>query len=62
MSEESTHEECALYQMALSIFNRHKARTLCNLEEANCPRAYRDSVKRDLDYLRKDILDLIGGQ
>lgn len=53
---------CALHQMALAQFNRHKARLLGNLEDANCPRAYVESVRADFDYCRKDILDLIGGQ
>lgn len=41
--------------MTARIVNRHKARTLCELEEAHCPRIYIDCVKRNLDYLRSDL-------
>ena len=40
---------------ANQIINRHKARILSNLEEANCPIIYRDAVISGLNWLRSDI-------
>jgi len=38
-----------------AIINRHKARLLKNLEDANCPQVYRDAVTTGLNWLRSDI-------
>ena len=38
-----------------AIINRHKARLLKNLEDANCPQVYRDAVTSGLNWLRSDI-------
>ena len=42
----------------LQSCNRHMARLLCDLEEAQCPRVYRDMVRAGLKYLRHDMLVL----
>jgi len=39
------------------IVNRHKARLLQNLEDANCPRIYIDAVISGLNWLRSDLND-----
>lgn len=39
--------------------NRHIARLLSELEEANCPAIYRDAVKGKLGWLRSDLHELI---
>jgi len=43
-----------------SIINRHMARLLCELEEANCPQIFREAVKSKLSWLRKDLNELKG--
>jgi len=40
----------------LQSCNRHMARLLCDLEEAQCPKVYRDVVRAGLKYLRHDML------
>ena len=37
------------------IINRHKARILSDLEEANCPLIFRNAVVSGLNWLRSDI-------
>lgn len=44
--------------MLLKVMNRHKARTLADLEQINCPAAYIDIIRNRLDYLRNDIIQL----
>ena len=39
--------------------NRHMARLLCNLEDANCPKVHREIVKRELQWLRHDLLAIV---
>ena len=43
------------------IINRHKARLLCNLEDANCPAIYKDAVIAEWDWMRSDIQEGIEG-
>ncbi len=38
-----------------AICNRHIARILTDLEEANCPAIFRDAVKSKLQWLRSDL-------
>lgn len=38
-----------------SIINRHKARLLKNLEDAQCPKVYLEAVISGLNWLRSDI-------
>lgn len=40
------------------ICNRHKARLLCQLEEANCPAIYIQAVRNEIEWLRKDLKDM----
>ena len=42
------------------IINRHKARLLQNLEDAQCPEIYRQAVKAELDWLRSDLNEASG--
>ena len=42
----------------LQSCNRHMARLLCDLEDAQCPKVYRDVVRAGLKYLRHDMLVL----
>lgn len=44
--------------MLLKVMNRHKARTLADLKQINCPTAYIDIIRNRLDYLRNDIIQL----
>lgn len=37
------------------IVNRHTARLLTELEEANCPRVFREAVKSEIQWLRSDL-------
>jgi demethoxyubiquinone hydroxylase (CLK1/Coq7/Cat5 family) len=40
------------------VINRHMARTLTELEDANCPVVYLDAVRRNMCWLRSDLLEL----
>jgi hypothetical protein len=42
----------------LRACNRHMARLLADLEEAQCPKVYRDVVRAGMQYLRHDMIDL----
>ena len=44
-----------------AIINRHIARLLTNLEDANCPDVYRQAVKSELTWLRSDLRELFKG-
>ena len=44
--------------LVLASCNRHMARLLCDLEEAQCPKVYRDVVRAGMKYLRHDMLEL----
>lgn len=44
------------------IINRHKARLLTNLENANCPSVYIQAVKSALNWMRSDLNELKGIQ
>jgi hypothetical protein len=37
------------------ILNRHIARLMCNLEDANCPEVYKQAVKAELSWVRSDL-------
>ena len=39
------------------ICNRHKARLLCNLEDAECPVVWRKTVSDALNWLRSDLMN-----
>ena len=41
------------------IINRHIARLLTNLEQANCPDIYVQAVKSELSWLRSDLKELL---
>jgi hypothetical protein len=41
------------------IINRHTARLLTNLEQANCPEVYKQAVKAELNWIRSDLRELI---
>jgi hypothetical protein len=43
----------------LKSCNRHMARLLCDLEEAQCPKVHREIVKRELQWLRHDLLAIV---
>jgi hypothetical protein len=47
-----------LQSQVLKSCNRHLARLLCDLEEAQCPKVYREIVKRAMQYMRHDMLVL----
>lgn len=40
------------------VVNRHLARLLDNLEQANCPTVYVQAVKAEISWLRSDIKEL----
>ena len=42
------------------IVNRHKARLLTDLENANCPAVYIQAVKTALNWMRSDLNELKG--
>ena len=44
------------------IVNRHMARLLTNLENANCPAVYLQAVKSEFKWLRKDLQDAVDAQ
>jgi hypothetical protein len=44
-----------------AICNRHIARLLTDLEEANCPAIFRDAVKSKLQWLRQDLNEMNEG-
>jgi hypothetical protein len=35
------------------------ARLLCDLEDAQCPKVHREIVKRELQWLRHDLLAIV---
>jgi len=37
------------------IINRHKARLLCNLEDINCPKVYKDAIISAFNWMRSDL-------
>ena len=39
--------------------NRHMARLLGNLEDANCPEVYKQAAKAELTWLRSDLKELV---
>lgn len=43
------------------IINRHKARLLGNLEDANCPAVYKNAVSDGLSWLRSDVMNELEG-
>jgi hypothetical protein len=43
------------------IINRHIARLLTNLEQANCPEVYVQAVKSELTWLRSDLKEFYEG-
>ena len=42
------------------LVNRHKARLLKNLENAQCPSIYHQAVRDSLDWLRADLQAIEG--
>ena len=42
----------------LRYINRHMAKALADLEEINCPIAYRDVVRNRFGFLRSDLVAL----
>lgn len=46
----------------LRIINKHKGKTLGDLEEINCPVAYLDVFRNRYDYLRSEIVALANGK
>jgi hypothetical protein len=46
----------------LRILRRHKARTIGDLEDIDCPKGYRDSVRSNLDWLISDMTGLAAGE
>ena len=44
------------------IINRHMARLLCELEDAECPVLYRMAVKAAFQWLRSDLVDKEGAR
>ena len=42
------------------VINRHIARLLSELEDANCPTIYVQAVKSKLSWMRADLNDLKG--
>ena len=43
----------------LKSCNRHMARLLSDLEDAQCPKVHREIVKRELHWLRHDLLAIV---
>ena len=48
-----------LTEITDKIINRHIARLLTNLEQANCPDIYVQAVKSELSWLRSDLKELL---
>jgi len=42
-----------------SVVNRHMARLLTDLEDAQCPAIFRDAVRSALAWLRKDLKERV---
>ena len=57
MYKTSNNQERRTNEMVTSnkIINRHKARILSDLEEADCPLIFRNAVISGLNWLRSDI-------
>ena len=53
------NEMSELTETTEKIINRHIARLLTNLEQANCPDVYVQAVKSELSWLRSDLKDLL---
>jgi len=41
-----------------AIVNRHIARLMTELEDANCPAIFRDAVKSELVWMRQDLNEM----
>lgn len=37
------------------ILSRHKARLMCNLSDASCPKVYMDAVSSEWNWTRSDL-------
>ncbi len=55
VSENSKKSETREMATSNKIINRHKARILSDLEEADCPLIFRNAVISGLNWLRSDI-------
>ena len=42
-----------------SVCNRHAARLMTNLEDAECAKVYVDAVRREFRWLRGDLCELV---
>lgn len=47
-----------LFNEITRIVNRHKARLLTDLTDANCPKMYIEAVSSALSWLRSDLQNL----
>lgn len=54
----SPKEVIAMMEDIERVINRHTARLLTNLEQANCPEVYKQAVKAELSWLRSDVKEL----
>ena len=48
-------EHTAIGKTSDQIVNRHIARLMSNLEQANCPEIFMQAVKTELTWLRSDV-------
>lgn len=52
------NEQIELIEAIERTVNRHTARLLTNLEQANCPDVYKQAVKAEMTWLRSDLKEL----
>jgi hypothetical protein len=55
-------DHCKDKESALKIINRHKARTLSMLQEANCPNVFIRAVKTAFVDIRREVMAALTGR
>jgi hypothetical protein len=41
------------------LCNRHIARVMCDLEDSQCPPVYRATVRAEMQWLRRDVVEAV---
>jgi hypothetical protein len=41
------------------LCNRHIARLMCDLEDSQCPPVYRATVRAEMQWLRRDVVEAV---
>jgi hypothetical protein len=48
-----------LAEEIVRLCNRHIARLMCDLEDSQCPPVYRATVRSEMQWLRRDVVDAV---